>query len=215
MGGLELSGSRSGRVATVSRELRLPPALVGPAFGSGNTRCSGLRAGDRPGSGIPSGVLVAGGDEPLAIRGWAASSGAFHPAPEAELPCRSRLLDGRCPSNFDATLSGDGRSPSPVSGSWPVRDRAASREEALGSHRSREFPRGASGGREGNRASGGFLETSKQRVCFAPPSGRKGSFGILARARGEPYGLEEVSPPKGRQDRTSESRFEGMAGPTG
>ena len=69
--------------------------------------------------------------------------------------------------------------------------------------------------RKAARASGGFLETLKQRVCFAPPSGRKGSFGILARAREEPYALEEVSPPRGRQDRTSESRFEGMAGPTG
>jgi len=168
--GLELSGSRSGQAVTVSRRLRFPPALVGPAFGLGNMRCGGLRAGDRPGSGISSGVFVAGGDEPLAIRGWAASSGAFRPAPEADLPCRSRLLDGRCPSNFDATLSGDGRSPSPCRGVGQSGTAQLLAKRRLGLSGQGGFPRGASGGPEGSprkrRLSGDLKTGGVLRAAF-------------------------------------------------
>ena len=213
--GLELSGSRSGQAVTVSRRLRFPPALVGPAFGLGNMRCGGLRAGDRPGSGISSGVFVAGGTN------------------------RSRSGDGRllrelsvrrrrpiCPADLGFWMGGVRRTSTPH---FPAMAAPLPRVGELASPGPRSFSRrgawvsAAKGGsraelpaaRKAARASGGFLETLKQGVCSAPPSGWKGSFGILARARGEPYGLEEASPPRGRQDRTPESRFGGMAGPTG
>lgn len=103
-------------------------------------RCSGPRAGDRPGKAVLSGTGRPGRGAATAIRGRKAPSGVDRPALEAGLPCRSRFSDGRCRSSFDPALSGDGRFPSPVSGSRPVRDQQLPRGAAGRSHRPRKAP---------------------------------------------------------------------------
>jgi hypothetical protein len=125
--GRELSGSWSIRDAAVFGEASASSGLAKPAFGPTAARCSGPRAGDRPGPrGVPSGTFCRSGGAPAAVRGRTASSGAARPAPEDRLPCRSWLSEGRCRSNVDHHLSGRGRFPSSASGSWPIRDRAGS-----------------------------------------------------------------------------------------
>lgn len=98
-------------------------------------------------------------DVSVEVRGRRASSEVVRPAPKVGLPCRYRLLEGRCRSNFGSALSGDGGFPSPVSGRLPVRDRAASREDARGLIGQRGFLRGIFTGLGGDRASGHRPET--------------------------------------------------------
>lgn len=216
-GSVNLRVLRSGRIAAVSRELWFPSAFVAQVFGPGvaeaavfGPEADRVRRSSR-GSRSP------GRDASAAIRGWKASSGVIHPAPEAGLPCRSQLKDGRCRSNFDTALSGDGRSPSPVSGSWPVRDRTGSPGDLCDGFTGQErFPRGAFGGPEDGsrkRRSSGDPMTG---ACLAQSPVRRGI------PRGSARALERTTGPPARLclqeeglDRTSERRATRTVRPTG
>ena len=159
--GWELSGSWSARDAAVFEEASVSSGLVRPAFGPAAARCSGPRAGDRPGSGRFLRELPRIGR--CASRGPGADSlfGGWPSGTGSRVALQILAFGGKVPVELRLSPFRQRPLPFPVLGSWPIRDRAGSaRTLREGLDRSRKVPaRALTAAREA---------TSQEAACRRP-----------------------------------------------